>query len=238
MDVAGRLAAPAEPARDAARRATRCSSPTSPTSATSPASPARRRCCSCGPTTRCLVTDGRYDEQAADELAAAGGRCHGRASVARWRAQQRDRGRRGGRDRPARRWRPTTSAGPTSGATPPLVPGRASCADRRPRRGAAGREGRRRGGPHRGGLRHRRRGAGRRSAPLLDERPDRGRVRPRPRRRDAAPRAPTTSASRRSWRRARTAPGPTTTPTDRVDRARATSWSSTSAPWSTATTRT
>ena len=100
---------------------------------------------------------------------------------------------------------------------------------------AAG-EGRRRGGPHRGRLRHRRRRPGRGAAPP-GRGPDRGGVRPRARLRRCAGSAPRAPRSRRSWPRAPTGPSPTTGPAPAAS-ARATSSSSTSAPWSTATART
>ena len=106
----------------------------------------------------------------------------------------------------------------------------------RPRRGAAPREGRRRGRPHRGrrGIADARPGRGRAAA---RRRPHRGGVRPRARHRDAPPRRrrPVLRDDRRLRPQRRPAPPP---PVGPAASSAATSSSSTSAPSSTATTPT
>ena len=144
------------------RRAAR--HPAGRTSATSPGSPARPRCCSCGPTTLVFVTDGRYGEQSAEQLGAAG-------VDARHRGVDDDRR----ASRPRSRPRPRASTrlgleaesrhlGPAATLRVRLVPRRRAGADRGPGRGPAPGEGRGRGGADRGRGGRRRRRAGRGAA--------------------------------------------------------------------------
>ncbi len=181
-----------------------------------------------------LVTDGRYEDQAAEQLAAAGveARVDGgpiAAGPARGAGSEVLR-----RRRPRRARGGARHLGRPAGLRAELVRRRRAGADRRPGRGAPRGEGRRRGGPHRGGCRHRRRGPGRRASPLLDDEPT-----------EAEFALALDSAMRRLGRRAgpasrrsspagptRPAPPPARRPSHR---ARATSSCSTSAPSSTAT---
>ena len=186
-----------------------------------------------------FVTDGRYGEQAADQLGAAG--VDGHASRSTGTEQQDDRG--AAATRPA-------SAGSGSRPTPSRWAAQRAYADRLvPRRPSWCRppgwstacalvkdDGEVARIDGRG--RHRRRRARRRSGPRLADRPTEAEfgleldteMRRLGRRR--------TSASRRSWRPGPTGPSPTTAPGRAGRSPRATSSCSTSAPWSTATART
>ena len=115
MDVPpGGLSRPPPGAPGGRGRSTRCSSPTWPTSATSPGSPGRPACLLVLPDELVLVTDGRYGEQAAEQLAAAGVDARSRSAGADQRGRRR-RGRRRGRACTARPRGRARRPGPSSG---------------------------------------------------------------------------------------------------------------------------